>query len=237
MWVAGVLLWTGSAVHSGRAQSQQTAAAANLDERGAYTISLHGRPIGTEKFSIRSVPEGIEASADIQLRVSQQGRNIALKSNTQLLMNSRFEPQTYSVRQSGSPDFNLLVDFRSSPATSKLHASGQAEDDTRTIVLSKDVAILDDNVIHHYQILVDRFALKPEKRQTFAAYIPQEATPGTLTLEQLGKEEINLPGGKRTLTHLVMKTELVQIHLWLDDENRLQRLYNPSQEIEAIRKK
>jgi len=217
-------------------EPNQPGAVASLDDRGTFAISLNGRPIGAEKFTIRAAPSGIEATGDIQLKVPRQGGNTSLKCTTQLLLNSRLEPQNYSAGQSGSPDITVAVDFRQSPAASKLRVSGQP-DDERTFALPKDVVILDDNVIHQYQLLLDRFAMEPDKRQTFAAYIPQEATPGTVILERVGNEEISLPGGKRVLTHFVMTAELARVELWADEQNHLQRFYNPSQNIEAVRKK
>ena len=224
------------AAPSGIGQSA-AAPAPNIDDRGTFVISVNGRNIGTEKFAVSSSPGRIDAQADIQLRSAQDGRSVSLRSTPQLVLNSQFEPQTYAVNQKGGQEFHLEVNFLASPAVSRLRLAGQKTDDERDFALPKDVVVLDDNVVHHYQILVDRFALKPEKKQTFNAYIPQEAVPGALTVEEIGNEEVDLSGHKVTLRHLVLTTELAQIDLWVDSQQHLQRLYNSSQRIEAVRKK
>jgi len=97
--------------------------------------------------------------------------------------------------------------------------------------------IVDDNVVHHYQLLVDRFALKPDQEQTFNAYIPQEASPGVLNVQDVGPEEVNFAGRHEKLRHLVVSTEIARIDLWVDGQQRLQRILIPAVQLEAIRTK
>lgn len=211
--------------------------AANLDDRGTFVISLEGRPIGTEKFSIQSFADRIEGEAEIQLRAKRGAQSLSVKSSPRLILNPQFEPQTYSVTQKGTPEFHLEVNFRAPFSVSRLRLAGQTSDDERQFALSKDVVVLDDNVVHHYQILVDRFALKSDKKQTFSAYVPQEALPGVLTVEEVGNDEVELDGRKVPLRHLVLSTELAQIDLWVDSQQHLQRVYNSTLQLEAVRKK
>jgi hypothetical protein len=160
-----------------------------------------------------------------------------VRSDPQLVLNSKLAPQTYTINQKGAQEFHLEVNFRVSPAVSRLRLAGSKEDDERDFVLPDDVVVLDNNVVHHYQLLVDRFALKPDKRQTFNAYVPQDALPGVLTVEEIGNEEVELDGRKLTLRHLAISAELVRIDLWVDAQQHLQRLYNSVLQLEAIRKK
>jgi len=211
--------------------------AANLDDRGTFVISLEGRPIGTERFTIRSSADKIEAEAEIQLRTGQGGKSVAVKCHPELVLDPQLEPLTYIVNQKGTQEFHLEVDFRVSPAASRLRLAGHTQDDERDFALSKDVVILDDNVIHHYQLLVSRFTLKPEKKQTFNAYIPQEALPGVVTLEEVGNEEVELNGRKVPLDHLLFSAELARIDLWVDSQKHLQRFYNSESQIDAVRSK
>lgn len=209
----------------------------SLDDRGIFTIIFAGHPIGTEKFTIRSSADKIEAEAEIQLRAGQGARPVEVKNNPQLVLNSNLEPQTYTINQKGAQEFHLEVNFRASPAVSRLRLAGSKEDDERDFVLPNDVVVLDNNVVHHYQLLVDRFALKPDKTQTFNAYVPQDALPGVLTVEEAGNEEVELEGQKVTLRHLTVSAELARIDLWVDAHQHLQRLYNSAVQLEAIRKK
>jgi hypothetical protein len=212
-------------------------AALTIDDQGTYSILFNGSPIGTERFKIHSSSDKIEADGEIEIKVEQSGQALELKSSPRLVLNQRWYPLAYVVNQKGTPEFHLEVDFRESPAKSRLHLSGAKEDDKRDFVLPKDVVILDDNIVHHYQLLVDRFVSKPDKQQSFQAYIPQEATPGDLSVQDMGMEDVNFAARNETLRHLVVSTEIARIDLWVDGQNHLQRLLNPAAQLEAIRTK
>jgi hypothetical protein len=241
---AGVLLFAGAltmGVGASNFSLAQTGAApstaAVLNDRGNFAISFDGHLLGMEKFNIRSFPDRIEAEGEIELKTEQGGQNIDLKTYPHLILNPQFEPQTYEVSRKGAQPFHLEVDFRTSPAKSLLRLATSKQDDERDFALPKDVVILDDNVVHHYQILVNHYAMKPEKKQTFKAYIPQEALPGDLIMEEVGTEIVELAGQKETLRHLIVGTDLAQIDLWVDVQNHLQRVLIPAMQLEAVRVK
>lgn len=220
-----------------RQDPAQRPAAPAPDDEGTYSISFNGHPIGTERFKIRSSANKIEAEAEIEIKAEQTGQPFALKSSPRLVLNQQWEPQTYVVNQKGTPEFHLEADFRKSPAQSRLRLANAKADDERDFVLTRDVVIVDDNVVHHYQLLVDRFMLKPDKQQTFNAYIPQEASPGVLNVQDKGSEDVNFAGRHETLRHLVVTTELAKIDLWVDGQQHLQRILIPAVQLEAVRAK
>ena len=208
-----------------------------LNDKGSFAVSFAGHPLGTERFVIKSSPTRIEADAEIELKSQQAGQTLDIKSTPKLVLSPQFEPQTYVINQKGAPEFHLEVDFRSSPAKSKLRLATKKEDDVREFALTKDVVVLDDNVINHYQLLVDRFASKPDKQQTFNAYTPQEAVPGTLDVQDIGTEEVEAAGKKEMMRHLVVSTELARVDLWVDSQQHLQRILIPAIQLEGVRTK
>jgi hypothetical protein len=220
----------------GGARSPQGAASRGVDDRGVFILSLAGRQIGTENFSIRSSRDQIEAKAQIQLRLGQDGNTVELKVFPDLLMNSRFEPLTYSWSQRGAQSSELAIDFRNSPAKCRYHTvTGQ--EDKRDFDLPRDVVVLDDNVLHHYELVVSRLNLPAGGQQTFKAFVPQEALPGVLTVEEVRGSS---PGGgehAERLRHLRVTTELTRIDLWVDEQHRLQRVSNPETQFEAVRRR
>ena len=220
-----------------RQDRAQQPAAPVLDDQGTYSLLFEGHLIGTERFKIHTSDNKIEAEAEIEIKTDQTGQPVALKSSPRLVLNQQWEPQTYIVNQKGTPEFHLEVDFHNSPAKSRLHLAKAKDDDERDFVLAKDVLIVDDNVVHHYQLLVNRFALKPDKQQTFNAYIPQEATPGVLNIQDMGSEEVNFAGRHEKLRHLLVSTDIAKIDLWVDGQQHLQRIFIPSVQLEAVRTK
>jgi hypothetical protein len=222
---------------AGQQDQARQPAATVLDDQGTFSLLFEAHPIGTERFKIHATGNNIAAEAEIEIKTNQSGQPITLKSSPRLVLNQQWEPQTYVVNQKGNPEFHLEVDFRKSPAQSRLRLASAKEDDARDFVLTKDVLIVEDNVVHHYQLLVNRFLLKPDKQQTFNAYIPQEATPGVLTIQDMGSEEVKFAGRQETLRHLSVSTDIARVDLWVDDHQRLQRLFIPASQLEAVRTK
>jgi len=237
LWIA-VLILVGCECNLAAQQDPgQQGAAPVLDDQGTYSLLFEGHQIGTERFKIHASADKIEAEAEIEIKTDQTGQPVALKSSPRLILDRQWEPQTYLVNQKGTPEFHLEVDFHKSPAQSRLRLANDKVDDERDFALPKDVLIVDDNVVHHYQLLVDRFALKPDKQQTFNAYIPQEATPGVLNIQDMGSEEVNFAGRHEKLRHLLVSTDIAKIDLWVDGQQHLQRIFIPSVQLEAVRTK
>jgi hypothetical protein len=222
------LAWAAHPIFAGATPNQ-------LDDRGVFVITQGGQQIGTESFTIKSSSHQVEAEARIELRVVQDGKTYNFKTTPKLVLDDKLQPLTYSWSQKGAQSSELRVDFRSTPVKTHYRTvSGEADD--REFELPKDVVILDDNVIHHYQLVVERYRRTPGGTQTFHAFIPQEALPGSLEVQDAGKEQSEVGGEKRTLRHLVVTTELARIDLWTDAQDRIERVLIPAAEIEAVRK-
>lgn len=204
-------------------------ASASLDDHGVFILSVGGRKIGTERFEIKSSGGTVEAKAEIVLRLEQDGKTIEVRTSPDLRLNSRLEPQTYAWSQTGAQSSSLNVDFRKSPAKCRYRTVTGQEDD-REFDLPADVVVLDENVLHHYALVASRMNPSAQGPQTFKAFVPQEAAPGVLTIQELA-------GGGEKLRHLQVTTELSQIDLWVDEEGRLKRVANAETQFEAVRKK
>ena len=207
----------------------------DLNDRGTFEIVAAGTSIGTEAFEIRARSDQIEAQGTIHLQVERNGRKTEIRSATKLLLDRHLDPFSYTWNQQGEQSSRLSIDFRSQPA--QVHyktVSGQ--DDLRDFTLDKDVIILDDNVIHHYQLAVARFDQAKGGIQSFRAFIPQEAMPGVITLRCVGLESVTVDGNERTLRHFLLTTELAQISLWVDDKGHLQLVEAPDAQYQATRK-
>jgi hypothetical protein len=111
-----------------------------------------------------------------------------------------------------------------------LHVQG-TQPYTQTFTFqSPRVAILDNNLYDQYAILARLYDWQAKGAQTFSVLIPQELTPGSVTVESLGSQDVN---GKK-LTELQVKTEDLEVDLFLDG-NRLVRIVSPSTNAEILR--
>jgi hypothetical protein len=235
IFAALVLLAVGSAGSTPGFVASGALPTLDLNDQGMFVMYVASRNVGTEKFEIRSSAGRIEACAAINLRIEQGGKITDIRTFPELVLSSQLEPLTYKWSQTGPEFSQLSVDFHSSPVRAR-YKTVSGDEDTRDFDLPKGVIVLDDNVLHHYQLVVDRYRLTSGGRQTFHAFIPQEALPGTLTVEDLGRETVDLNGTAATLDHLVVATEMAKINLWIDGQQRLQRITVPEAQLEADRK-
>ncbi len=199
-------------------------------DQGTFILSLGGSTVGAEKFEIRSFPDKVEARAQIQLHLEQNGTSYDVQDAPELILDPQLNPLSYSWTQKGTPAYHLSVDFRTSPVRI-VGKPEQGPEDQREVALAPDTLVLDDNVIHHFQFVVDRYLRTSKGRQTFKAFVPQEGIPGELTVEDAGND------ASAHLRHLLVTSELARIDLWIDEQNRLQRVAIPDKQFEAIRAK
>lgn len=207
-----------------------------LSDRGVFEVILAGKTIGTESFEIRSSAQEVEARAEIHLRVQQGAKVADVKTYPDLVLDPQLQPLTYTWKQKGSQSSQLEVDFRPSPAQAR-YRTVNGHEDQRTFSLPKDVVVVDDNVVHHYQLLVARYRLTGSGKQSFKAFIPQEAMPGDLSIQEMGIESTSIHGVPLDLHHLVVTSELAHVNLWVDDQQHVLRVTIPEALFEAVRKK
>jgi hypothetical protein len=215
--------------------SSSPSPSAQFSDSGVFELSLAGKPIGTESFEIRSSAQEVEARAEIHLRVKQDGKTIDVKTYPDLVLDTQLQPLTYTWKQKGTQSSQLEVDFRVSPAQTR-YKTVNGQEDLRTFALPKDVVVVDDNVVHHYQLVVGRYRLTGGGERTFKAFIPQEALPGDLSVQEVGTEPAPANGAMRDLRHLVVTSELAHVSLWVDEQQHLQQVSIPQAQFEARRK-
>jgi hypothetical protein len=217
------------------AQPSGAAPSAPVDDQGTFVLSLGGQEFGTEKFSIKTSGKKVIAEAEIELREQVGSQTVVVKTSPKLVLDSDLRPLSYTWSVRGAGKYSLAVDFTSSPARSKLKRPN-GEDDVREFKLPRDVVVLDNNVIHHYQLLLDRYNRTSGGKQNFSGYIPQSAVPGALTVQDAGMQTVKMNGQEEELKRVVVVTDNARIDLWVDAQGRLQRLFVPMAQLQAVRK-
>ena len=205
-----------------------------VDDEGVFEISVGGRPVGSESFKIHSSTIGVEARGEIRLNIQQKGKAVNVRTFPDLVLDSQLHPLTYTWSQQGPQSSRLEVNFRSNPARVRYKTVNGSEDD-RTFQLPPDVSVLDDNVIHHFQLIVARFEAMGGGKQTLPVFVPQEALPSVLTIEEMGNGGASGGTADAHLRHLVITTDVTQLALWVDEQQHLQRVVVPAAQLEALR--
>jgi hypothetical protein len=227
----GLMAW-GLASHPGTTLARPGAP----NDQGTFEISIAGDNAGAERFQIAPVGDRIVAKAEIELRTQQGGKTLTFHSLPELVLDSQLQPLSYTWSLKGSGSSRLEIDFTAAPAKALFHTVN-GKDDHREFLLPKDVVVLDDNVLNHYEILVDRYDKTSRGQQIFSALIPQEALPGKVKIAETGMEQVNLNGESKSLRHLVVTTDLARIDLWADEQGRLWRVSVPAMKFNAVRQK
>jgi hypothetical protein len=208
----------------------------NVDDEGVFVISLAGRPVGSESFKIHSSSGKVEARGEIRLRIEQNGKTVGVQSFPDLVLDSQLRPLTYTWNQKGSQSSRLEVDFRGKLARVRYKTISGTEDD-REFDLPPDVAVLDDNVVHHYQLITARYQAMGGGKQTFRVFVPQEALPSLLTVEDMGDVASTTAGVATHLRHLLITTDVTHLELWLDGQQHVARVSVPAAQLEALRQR
>jgi hypothetical protein len=93
------------------------------------------------------------------------------------------------------------------------------------------IAVLDNNLYDQYALLARVYDWSKRGPQTFPVLVPQDLTPGTITVEATGDSSVD---GK-SYEGLRVTTADLQVLLLVDSNHRLMRLEVPSAKVSVIR--
>ena len=208
----------------------------DLTDHGTFEIFSAGKSIGTETFEVRVHSGRIEAKGEEQLQVNQNGKMAEVETISNFVLDSELNPITYTWAQRGSQSSQLSADFRSRPAHVRYKQVNGKEDELE-FKLDHDVVVLDDNVIHHYELALARYDQSKGGPQVLSGFVPQEAEPGVLILNYVGIDKTTLDGESVMVRHYLLAAGAVQINLWTDDRGHLQLVSTADFQFQAQRKK
>jgi hypothetical protein len=194
-------------------------------EEGSFRVFAGGKQLGTETFHI--VRDGADWVAEGQVTLdSSEGK---LQQATKLLLTANGGLRSYSWEQSSPKKASANVTYQDGKAVIEYTIEGRTERAEYSFA-TPQVAILDNNVFHHFIFLLRHYDFAKAGPQQIPIFIPQDVTPGTITLADQGAETVQ---GKK-LRHLTATTPDLEIHLWLDAD-RLVRITVPSANVEVVR--
>jgi hypothetical protein len=206
---------------------QPPAAGATLSEdRGKLLITVDGQTVATEDFQITRDGDNWVAHGTTDIHA---GKEIAHVTG-ELRLNSAGEPLRYVWSTVGDKKATSTTVFEGTIAKITLNM-GDGKPIEQDFHFASPVVILDNNLYHQYEILARVYNWTAGGAQTFAVLIPQEQSPGNITVESLGN--VNLEGAK--YTQLVVRTEDLQVNIYLDSSHRLMRLIVPASKAEIRR--
>ena len=196
-------------------------------DKGKLRIVLEGQPVGSEEFQIGPHEGGWSAQSKVTLQ-APGGSTTTITGKLQLSADGH--PLQYEWTIQGEKKGGGTVAFQGSNATAELRLEGTAPFTQTFAFDSPRVVILDNNVYHHFAILAGLYDWEKKGVQTFSVLIPQDLTPGTVTLESKGAQMTE--AGKLDL--LRFESSDLEVDLYFDNR-KLKQIVVPTSKVNIVR--
>jgi hypothetical protein len=193
-------------------------------DKGKFHIVLDGQVVGNEEFEISRSGDAWIARGSTTAHVPG-GADV--KANGQLKLAADGSPIRYEWSAEAQKKATGAVDFENGTAKclANLGAASPLMKDFKFD--SSRIAVLDNNLYHQYAVLAQVYDWKAGGKQTFPVVIPQDLTPGSISVESTGPQHVE---NATYETMRVSSTDL-EILLYLDASHHLVRLEVPSSKV------
>ena len=195
-------------------------------DKGKFRISVAGQQVGQEEFEIGPNGNDWTAHGTAEIQASQGNTRVT----GTLLVHADGTPVHYEWSTQSTKKASAAIAFNGLSAAVELRIEGARPFTQKFTFTSPQVIVLDNNLYHQYELLAEFYDWNKKGPQSFSVLVPQEMTPGNVTAESVGKQDI---GGKK-LEELRVKTEDNEIDLFLDGP-KLMRVVAPAANAEIIR--
>ncbi len=213
---------------SGVSPQDPQAAAVFTPDKGRLRILQNGAEMGTQQFELAPSGSTWIASGVTVIRIPGSGE---MRSSGQLRLNADGTPVHYDWTAQTSTEISGTVEFENGTAKTpiKLEDKEPALQDFK--FSSPRVVILDNNLYDQYGVLARLYDWKAKGTQTFPILIPQDVTPGTITVEAIGPRTID----GVEVEGLRVRSADLEIRVYVDTRHRLIRLEVPAANVVVVR--
>src|SRR5271168_4510079 len=210
--------------------NQKTSAAPNIfvADKGKFAIQVDGKTVAHEEFEIAPSGGGWTAKGTTELKVP--GTTPSSVSGT-LILQPDGTPISYEWVSQAEKTNGAHILFANGVAKVTLEMQGARPFEQDMSFNTPLIAILDNNLYHQYAVLARLYDWQKRGPQTFPVLIPQELTPGSITVEATGSASVD---GK-SYDGLKVSTSDIEVLLLLDSTHRLMRLEVPAAKVSVIR--
>jgi len=197
-------------------------------DKGKFSFLLEGKQIGHEEFEIAPTGAGWLARGNTTLKTEKGPET---KVSGSLTLQPDGSPIAYDWNAQASETNSAHILFANGVAKITLQMQGVKPYEQSLSFGSPLVVVLDNNLYYQYAVLARIYDWNKGGSQQFPVLIPQEMTPGTITLEATGSAS----SGGRTYEGLRVTTTDLEIDLLLDTSHKLMRLEVPSAKVSVVR--
>jgi hypothetical protein len=197
-------------------------------DKGKFRILLDGQAVGDEEFEISRSGDTWTARGSTTAH-APGGTDI--KATGQLKLSADGSPIRYEWSAEAQKKATGIVDFNN--GTAKCSASlGAASPMMKDFKFeTPHIAVLDNNLYHQYAVLAQIYDWKAGGKQTFPVVIPQDLTPGSISVESIGPRQVE----NATYEAMRVSSTDLEIQLYLDANRHLVRIDVPSSKVTILR--
>ncbi|HKW88352.1 MAG TPA: hypothetical protein VJN21_06320 [Candidatus Acidoferrales bacterium] len=210
-----------------RAQMESASSRGLAPDKGKFRDKVNGHQVGTEEFETAPDAGGWVARATAEVK-DDKGASTHITSLLRLRADGT--PIHYEWSTDGPKKASSTIDFANGTATIQLMLPGKNPFTQQLFFKTPRVAILDDNLYHQYAILSALYDWSRKGPQDLSVLIPQELTPGSVTMEALEPDQ----SSGKTLDRLRVHSQDLELTLYFDGP-RLVRISVPSANAEIVR--
>lgn len=226
---AAVLVCTVFALAAMKATTVATAAGAMFTaDKGKLNIQLDGQTVGSEQFEL--TPAGNDWVAKGITEITLPGATTTHVNGT-LRLQADGAPISYEWTSRADKTNGAHIAFSNGVAKITLEMQDARPYEQDLTFSAPLIAVLDNNLYHQYELLARVYDWSKRGTQTFPVLIPQDLTPGSISVEATGSSTHD---GK-SYEGLRVNTSDLEVQLMLDANRRLMRLEVPSAKVSVVR--
>ncbi len=210
------------------AQKKGPAGSVFSPDKGKLNILLDGKSVGREEFEITASGGGWIAKGITKINPPQGAPSTV--SGT-LTLQPDGAPISYEWTSQAEKNNGAHILFANGVAKITLQMQGASPFEQDLSFGSPLIAVLDNNLYHQYAVLARIYDWSRRGTQSYSVLIPQELTPGTVTVDWVGA----VSAGGKAYEGLKVSTSDLEITLYLDTNHRLMRLEVPSAKVVVVR--
>jgi hypothetical protein len=211
-----------------QAEAQKDSGGLFQPDKGKFSLLLDGKAIGREEFEIAPSGAGWLARGTTTIK-SEKGSETRVVGN--LTLQPDGSPIAYDWSSQTDKTNSAHILFANGIAKITLEMQGARPYEQSLTFGAPLVAVLDNNLYHQYAVLARIYDWNKRGAQQLPVLIPQDMTPGTITLEATGSASAE----GRTYEGLRVATSDLEIDLLLDRDHKLMRLEVPSAKVSVVR--
>lgn len=199
-----------------------------VQEKGKFDILLEGKSVGHEEFDI--APGGAGWVAKGTTKLTPPGSPTSTVTGN-LVLQADGAPVSYAWTSQADKTNGAHIVFVNGIAKMTLEIQGARPFEQDLSFNSPLITVLDNNLYHQYGLLARMYDWSRRGTQTFSVLIPQDLTPGSITVDWAGA----VSSDGKAYEGLKVVTSDLEVMLYLEPNHKLMRLEVPSAKVAVVR--